>query len=1033
MYCNYHKHTMMSNISTLDCIVKPEEYMVRAVELGHTEYFTTEHGYQGNIFELYTLCQKYNLKCIYGVELYYVDDRHEKDRGNYHLVAIAMTEKGRKQINKIISEANMTGYYYKARVDKELVLSLNPEDVVITTACVQSRLFKGDDWLEKFFLPMYNHFGNSLYLEVQNHVSECQIEHNKQILALSEKYNVKIIHANDSHYIKPKDAEYRQLFLKAKGINYGDEDTFILDYPDEEAIIQRYYQQGVLNDNQIKEALENTLIFKKSSGITLDKEFKIPKVTAENEDSDKVLAQIINEAWRKERNNIPKELHEKYINEIKYEYGMIKKCGMSDYFILDHKVVKKAIEEYGGVLTHTGRGSGVSFYINKLLGLTEVDRIWCPVKLYPSRFMTDVRILQSRSLPDIDMNWADVEPALKASEDYLGVDGVRQMIAFKPLQVASAFRLWCKAKGLDISEYDDVAKKLGDDEHCLDNDEKWAGLVEGSKIFRGVIESIAPSPCSWLLYDKPISEEIGLISIGSETKNTKVMCCVLDGYNCDCYKYLKNDYLTVTVWEIISEVYKKIGRPIDDIKTLINICDDKVWKLIEDGITSTINQCDSDYDKQILAKYKPKNFMEMSAYVAAIRPGFASNLESFVNREDHTTGVPELDEILKDSKTFLLYQENLMTLFMWLDVPEKDCYDVIKKISKKKFKEDELKAFKERLSKAWLKNVGNLDLFETTWIDVENSSKYSFNASHACSTALDAMYGAYLKSHYPVEYYATVFEIYSDDMIKTTALTNELPYFNIKLESPKFKTSGKHYSYDLETRTIYKNIQSIKFLNENVAETLYNMRDRHFDTFLDFLKVNPCDSRQTEILITLDFFSEFGQSGKLMKIFELYQARYNNKKFKSIIKKETNPYPVEICERYGKETDKQFKITDEEGFMNEIVATIPDKELPISTRLEAQLEYLGYIEYTNPKAQNWGFILGIDTKYSPKLSIYNLDTGNTVTIKMSKADYANSGLKPKQVIKYITDDRPKKKIIDGHWTDLDETEPWIKAFNIYRA
>ena len=1032
MYCNFHKHTMMSNISSLDCISKPEEYMKRAAELGHTEYFTTEHGYQGNIFDVYTLCQKYNLKCVYGVEAYYVDNRLEKDKGNYHIILIAMTENGRKQINKIISEANISGFYYKARIDKELLLTLNPKDVVITTACIQSRLFKGDNWLENFFLPVYNHFGQSLYLEVQNHNSAPQIEHNKKILELSEKYGVKIIHANDSHYIFPEDAEYRALFLHAKGINYGDEDTFILDYPDEETIVDRYHKQGVLNDDQIKAALDNTLIFKQSTGITLDKEFKIPKVTAKDEDSDKVLADIINQAWKKEKENIPKELHEKYINEIKYEYGMIKKCGMSDYFILDHKVVKRAKEEYGGVLTHTGRGSGVSFYVNKLLGLTEIDRIWCPVKLYPSRFMTDTRILASKSLPDLDMNWSDVEPALKASIDYLGEDGVRQMIAFKPLQVSSAFRLWCKAKDLDIKDYDDVAKMLGDDEHCLDNDPKWSQLVEDSKRFRGVIESVAPSPCSWLLYDKPISEEIGLIAVGSETSNTKVMCCVLDGYNCDCYKYLKNDYLTVTVWEIISEVYKKIGRPIDEIKKLIDLCDDAVWQLLADGITSTINQCDSDYDKQILAKYKPKSFTEMSAYVAAIRPGFASNLESFVNREEHTSGVPELDEILKDSKAYLLYQENLMSLFMWLDIPEKDCYDIIKKISKKKFKENELKEFKERLSKAWLKNVGTLDLFETTWTNVENSAKYSFNASHSVSVGLDAMYGAYLKSHYPMEYYSTVFEIYSTDLRKTTALANELSYFGITLEAPKFRKSGVHYEYDKENKVIYKNIPSIKFLNETVARQLYDMRDQIFDSFIDFLKVNPCDSKQTKILIKLDFFSEFGKSGYLMNIFDLYSARYNTDgSFKKIIKKDNNPYPVEILKKYSAETEKQFRIENEDEFIGNIISTFEDKSLPIGEILEAELEYYGYICYTNPKAQNWGYITEINTKYTPKLSVYKLDTGEMITLKISKNDFAMSELREKTIFKFITEDKPKRKLVDGHWTESTETEPWIKVFRIY--
>ena len=1030
MYCNYHKHTHYSNISTLDCVVKPEEYMIRAVELGHTEYFTTEHGYQGNIFDVYTLCQKYNLKCIYAAELYYVDNRYEKDKGNYHLVVIAMNENGRKQINKIISEANETGYYYKARVDKELVLSLNPNDVIITTACVASRLFKGENWLEEFFLPMYEHFGKSMYLEVQNHNEDIQKKHNKMILELSDKYGLGIIHANDSHYIKSEDAQYRKLFLKAKGVVYGDEDTFILDYPDEKTIIQRYREQGILSDEQIFQALDNTLILKQSTGITIDKEFKIPKVTAYNEDSDKVLAKIINESWKKERVNIPKEEHAKYIKEIRYEYDMIKKCGMSDYFIIDYKIAKKAIEEYNGILTHTGRGSGVSFYINKLLGLTEIDRIWCPVKLYPTRFMSDTRILESRSLPDIDQNWADVAAPIKASQDYLGIDGIRQMVSFKPMQVSSAFRLWCKAKDLNINEYDEVAKRLRDDEHCLDNDEKWSTLIEESKVFRGVIESIAPSPCSYLLLDKPISEEIGLISIGSG--NDRVVCCVLDGYNCDYYKYLKNDYLIVTVWDIISKVYEKIGTPIDDIKELISKCDDKVWDLFSNCITATINQCDTDFGKQTLKVYKPRTIEELSAYVAAIRPGFANNLETFKNRETYSTGVPELDELLKDSFSYIMYQESIMSYLVWLGIPEKDSYDIIKKISKKKFKEDELKNLKDKLSKGWLNKIGNLDMFEKTWSDIENSSRYSFNASHSVSVALDALYGAYLKANYPMEYYSVVFEIYSDDINKTRDLTDELPYFNIKLKLPKFRISNNHYTCDKRNNVIYKNIQSIKFLNETIAEQLYGMRDMQFNTFLDFLKVNPCNSKQTEILIKLDFFSEFGKTGKLMDIYNFYQTRYDKIKFKKQIKKDNNPYPVEVVSKYSKETEKQYVIIDEEGFCNDIISSFEDKEISIKERLDAQIEYLGYIEYKNDKAKDYGYIIDVNTKYTPRFTIYKIDTGETISVKYSKRDYEQSELDKGKIIKFVTTEKPRKKLIDGHWVDVEESELWIKSYKIFQ-
>ena len=137
------------------------------------------------------------------------------------------------------------------------------------------------------------------------------------------------------------------------------------------------------------------------------------------------------------------------------------------------------------------------------------------------------------------MNFADVEPVIKATEDILGEDGIKYMVAYKPLQRSSAFRLWCKARGFEISEYDDIAKlfadKKNDDEEIKKQYPSWAVEIEYSKQFRGVIESVAPSPCSFLLSNDPISEIIGLVRVGNE------ICCCLDGYNCDVYKYLKND------------------------------------------------------------------------------------------------------------------------------------------------------------------------------------------------------------------------------------------------------------------------------------------------------------------------------------------------------------------------------------------------------------------------------------------------------------------------------------------------------------
>lgn len=1057
-YNNYHKHTMYSNLRTLDCVVKPIDYINRAKELGHTTYFTTEHGFQGNIYEAFTLCQQNDLKCIYAVEAYYVDDIKDKtSREMYHIMLIAMTENARREINKIMSIANTDGYYYRPRIDLKLLLSLTPSETIITTACIAGRMFKPrrtektkniigyketvvydsgpgyidevghiekipiyetisideDYWRSNFFEPLRNHFGDNFYLEVQDHNDQDQIEYNKKIIALHRETGVPIIHANDSHYILPEDAKYRDLFLKAKGIVYEEESGFCLDYPDSDTIFQRYEKQGVLTKEEVEEALQNTLIFDNAEGIFIDKEFKIPKVV--EGDSNAILKKLINEGWNKEKHNVPKERRKEYIQQIRYEYKIIEDCGMADYFILDHYVVKKAVKEYNAILTRSGRGSAVSFYINKLLGLTEVDRIAAPIKLYPTRFMSAERILNSRSLPDIDLNFADTSPVVQASKDILGQDGIYYMIAYKPLQESSAFRLWCKAHDMHISEYDDIAKNL--DSYL--NDPKWKDLIDGSKIFRGVVESVAPSPCSFLLSNDKISEMVGLIKVGDE------ICCCLDGYNCDVYKFLKNDYLTVSVYQIIHDVYELIGRPIDDINTLIKNCDQKVWDVYAKGLTTTINQADSDYDKQILKKYKPTNLAELSAYVAAIRPGFASLLNNFVERKPYTTGVKELDDILDDSFHYLMYQESIMKYLVWLGMEEKGTYDVIKKIAKKKFKEEELNALKHELLNGWVKNVGTEDGFADTWQVVTDAAHYSFNASHSLSVAIDSMYGAYLKSHYPLEYFTVVLTMYSGDMDRTAKLIDELPYFGISLKDIRFRHSKADYNCDKEENTIYKGMSSVKFINAETSDRLYAMKDEHFDSFIDVIKAFPGNSRMLDILIKLDFFSEFGKIGTLLRTVELYNA-YGGKK---LLKKDKCKLPSELLSKHCTETEKQWRVQDQDGLIKELCSMIPDVDVPIQSKIEWSKEYLGYISTIMPDKKNIGYVVDLNTKWSPRVIVYQLWDGKTVAYKVQKRAYEKNPFDKGCLLQFNSEMRNKsRKDENGQWIKLDSKEPWLTNY-----
>ena len=1019
-YNNYHKHDHKGNVKSLDVVCKMEDYCKRAIELGHTTIFTTNHGIQGDIFEATTLAKKYGLKLIVGAECYYVKDRKEKDRSNRHIIIICLNDNAVRQLNKILSIANVEGFYYKPRIDYELLMSLNEKDFIITTACVAGILKD-----KELVLELHHKFKDNFFVEVQNHNDPLQKEFNELALKYNNEYGIKLIHANDSHYIYPEEAKYRDLFLKAKGIIYEEESEFTLDYPDAKTIADRYILQGVLNKDQIFEAINNTLVFDKAENLTIiNDDIKLPNVS---DNPKKEFRDILTHEWDKEKKFIPKNRWEEYMEAIRYETSIVDQTNMHQYFILNYKVIKNGVQKYGGVISRTGRGSSPSFYINKLFGLVNIDRLDSPIKLYPTRFMSAERILLARSLPDIDFNTVSREPFIKATEDLLGAENCAWMISWKPLQNSSAFRLWCKANDMNINEYDEIAKNIDD----YRNDEYWGSIIKESEKFVGVVESISESPCSMVVYDKDVSEEIGLIRTEGR------ICCLLDGYNCDVYKYLKNDLLQVTIWDTISDTYKLLNMPIPTIREFNKLLDDKTFDIYEKGLTCTINQVDSDWATGIVKKYKPRSLDEMSAFVAAIRPGFASLLDNFINRREYTTGVKELDDILKDSYHYLMYQESIMSYLIYCGIDEKETYDIIKKIAKKKFKEKELEELKKQLKHGWINAVGKEEGFDETWQVVEDASRYSFNASHSLSYAYDSLYGAYLKSHYPLEYYATVFNKFTGDERRTTNLTKELEYFGIKLYNPKFRYSKATYHPDKESNSIYKGLASIKYMNEKVADELYSLKDCVFDDFIDVLEtVHECtsiNSRQLDILIKLDFFSEFGKSQKLLDITAAYDEIYSKKQFK----KDKLPLGLseEIVRIYAaKETEKMFMQVETRLLLKKIIQAIPNKSISMESIFANHLEFVGYCSYVDEsydervcvisdlKTNKWG------TTFA---TLYKLKDGKSMTLKVDKNYFANKPLKKFDVIRvaFISENFKRRKI-NGKWILTDDKEHVLERYSM---
>lgn len=1023
-YANYHKHDIISNIFVPDTHVKCESYLKRIKELGYDCYWTTNHGSGGDIFEARDLCDKYGIKCFFGVEGYIVPNPLDKDNRNYHIIIIPKTNEARKKVNYITSHASEEGFYYKPRIFLEDLLKLNKEDIYLTSACVAG-LMHDEDSIELLLKPLVEHFGQNFFLEVQNHQDEFQKEINRKCLQFSKQYGLKLIAANDSHYIYPEDSKDRLEFLKGKCINYGDEDTYVLDYPDYDTMFSRFQKQGILTDKEIEEAIDNTRIFETCEEIYLDKEIKMPSAYLNLNPDEKIkeLKKHINKKFAeiREEEHIDGEQLKKYIEGIRQEMQTIidtKEINTADYFLLNEKIVDLAVHKYNGVLTRTGRGSCGGFYINRILGMTQIDRFTSPIKLYPERFISTARLLENRAMPDIDYNVASQEPFVLASREVLGEHSVYPMIAYGTMQIGEAFRNVCRSHGLEFDEFNDVAKDVDN----YSEDPKWKPYIEEAKKYVDVVVSASVHPCAHAMDNKDLRYEYGIVKIGN------ALCVMITSGEADYWKILKDDFLIVSIWGIIADTFKLIGKPIITVNQLLNDLDDRVWDLYANGITCTLNQVDSDYATSLMKKYKVRSVGELAQFTAAVRPSFDAWRDAFIYRKPFTTGSKYLDDVLSETRGMITFQETLMTYFQWLGITPAESIGLIKKISKKKIHPEDFKNLEDRLKEQWIKNTGSIDKFDDTWKMVQGCMSYGFAAPHALATAIDSLYGAWLKVHYPLEYYSVVFRYYEGDMERTNKLTEELKYFNISLKNIQFGHSAGSYKINKEENSIYKGLGSIKYCNVEVGDKLYELsQTKQYNSFVEILKDFPGDSRQLDILIKLGYFSDFGSIGKLLKIVEIYN-QYGSK---TIIKKDQCAIDKDIMLQYATETEKQYRLKDKDGFINYLLGDITYKEYPITQRIKDEKEYLGYVSLKiEGKSSTW-YVTDINTKYSPKVSLYNVGTGEEKVVKIEKRKYQMAPFDKDVCLRATFEMKNKcKKDENGDWVKLEEKEEWIKYYSV---
>ena len=390
-YEAYHVHSMYSN-----CLTQPDSTMYIAdyakaySERDMHVLCISEHGNRSNVWEQFDIASSYASKGypmtpIAAAECYFVPDRNPdlKDMRNFHLIVAAQDMEGFYQLNGMLSEANLTGYYRHARVDFDLLSRLDYRHFLVTTACVAGPV--RDEEGEMYCCTLHEIFRENFYLEIQHHPQAVQVEHNQKILRLYQKYGWPLIYATDSHYIRHEDSVLRKEQLLSSGITNNYEDDFDLFLPTAQEAFDMLTKQNIFSKAQIEEAIDNTLRFRTFPGVAFTKERKFPISRPEltQKQRNYVYQKMVCDGYIAKA-GMPSDEEKK---ELRTEMNTILETESADYFIGLHDMLVRG-QQLGGILTTTSRGSAAGFATNYALGFTTINRLKCPVKLYPERFIS---------------------------------------------------------------------------------------------------------------------------------------------------------------------------------------------------------------------------------------------------------------------------------------------------------------------------------------------------------------------------------------------------------------------------------------------------------------------------------------------------------------------------------------------------------------------------------------------------------------------------------------------------------------------
>ena len=1055
-YVVYHLHT---EDSLLDSCTNYKLYVDKAKELGQTAIAFTEHGNIFNWIEKKMYCDENNIKYIHGIECYLTSRLTEKLRDNYHTILLARNYDGVKEINRLIKLSTSESHtYYKPRISFEEFLSLS-DNVIKISACLASplnklRAYKGLPSSDIMYDRLCEHYD---FYEIQPHInSEEQKEYNQYLYNLSKKYNKPLIMGTDTHSINSYKAECRSLLQISKKIEFSSEDEFDLTYKSYDELIDMCQKQDALSMKAYIEAINNTNVMADSiENWELDKKVKYPK-SYDNEEE--VLKQTIIDKYKYKLKNgiIPND--KRYLDNIKEELRVFKKTNMVGFMLFMSELMTWCRENH--IPTSPCRGSVGGSTIAYITDIIDVDPIkWNTVF---SRFANEDRV----EVGDIDVDISPDQRGLVYQHiiDKFGTEYTAYILAIGTISDKGtiddtgrglSYR-WIKENYGELTNQ--TIQKYGnhaDNPYALDKiaaikDEYNSNAEKAKKAhpdlfyyFDGLLNTAVSQsmhPAGIVVSPITLSDNYGVFwGQNSDKEDILILPINMEEvHECGLVKY---DILGLKNIQILRECCDLVGVEFP-LSHSINWEDKGVWEHITDSPVG-IFQFESPYAYSLLKQYQPRKINDLSLVNASLRPSGESYRDRLIAKEINQNPSQQIDDLLADNNGFLVFQEDVIKFLRDIcGLTGGEADNVRRAIGRKQV--DRLqKALPQILEGYCSKSDKPRETAEEeakTFIKIiEDSSNYMFGYNHSTGYSMVGYLCGYMRHYHPVEFITAYLNCSNtmDDIISGTQLAKSL---NIKINDIKF---GKSIDkYNCNNGEIYKGIESIKYLNKQVAQELYELsQNNKYDTFIDLLKdINEktsCNSRQLEILITLNFFSDFGRNGKLLEIYKIYDNLSTRSQIKISDIEKLNIDEALLQKYAGKQTAKLYKDIDMIGLISDMVKTIPDKMLSIKGQLKAEVEYLGS-PITTYKTAPKDFYAVVEYKtYSDKLkpycTLYNVRSGEIIKTKVKDKNFF--ALAPFElydllkVVKWKT--QKKTQLVGGEWKKTDEDELILNEWEVY--